>query len=200
MAGVSAATPASRRHDPRIEPPTKADRRRSFAWVAFLGLTPICIGVVLWAALGLNGGYPTVRPVVPRGWQAVPGIYASFSVPKNWSLNQFMSDAQGDVYYSGRSGAAGESVSEQRVPPHPGRALPEVVGTFLGGKYEVGSIVTARVHNATSSWYYRFRLPGDQSGIGVLAWVKATQSQVWLVASPDNPVTRRALSTLTLGL
>ena len=189
-----------RRHDPRIEPPTRSDRRRLYGWVAFLGLTPVCIGVVLWAALGLNGGYPTVRPPVPPGWQAVTGIYASFSVPKSWSLNQFMSDEAGDVYYSGHDGGAGESVVEQKVPPSPRSLPPEIVSTFLGGQYQIASVARAAVHNATSSWYYRFRLPGDQIGIGVLAWVKATQSEVWLVATPDNATTRQALATLALAL
>ena len=111
-----------RRHDPRIDPPTKADRRRLWRWAALLAFCPICLGVVVWAALGMNGSYPTVKPPVPAGWQSVPGIYASFSVPGGWSLKQFLSDASGDVYYSGAGGGVGESVTQADRAPERQRA------------------------------------------------------------------------------
>jgi hypothetical protein len=188
-----------RRHDPRVDPPTKADRRRIWRWAAFLAFCPICLGVVVWAALGMNGSYPTVKPPVPPGWQSVPGIYASFSVPGGWSLKQFLSDASGDVYYSGAGGGVGESVTQaDRAPKTAGR-LPEIVGTFLGWKYHVGSIVETKIANATVAWRYQFHLANGRSSVGVLAWVKPTQSEVWLVASRDSGTTEKALSTLTLA-
>ena len=192
------AAPAPR-HDPRVDPPNKGDRRRLLAWVALLTLTPICIGVVLWAALGLNGNYPTVAPPVPRGWQAVPGVYASFSVPRDWTLQQFMSDAAGDVYYEGASGGAGESVAEADVPPSPDAALPQVVATFLGGHYRVLSVSPFHLARAAQAWHYRFRLADGDEGLGTMAWVRATESEVWLVSLPASATTEKALSTLTVA-
>ena len=190
---------SQRRHDPRIDPPTKADRRRLWRWAALLAFCPICLGVVVWAALGMNGSYPTVKPPVPAGWQSVPGIYASFSVPGGWSLKQFLSDAAGDVYYSGAGGGVGESVTQADRSPNANGRLPEIVGTFLGWKYHVSSVVETKLANATRAWRYRFHLANGRSSVGVLAWVKPTQSEVWLVASRDSTTTEKALSTLTLA-
>jgi hypothetical protein len=188
-----------RRHDPRIDPPTKADRRRLWLWIGLLAFCPICLGVVVWAALGLNGGYPTVQPPVPAGWQSVAGIYASFSVPASWSLKQFMSDGAGDIYYSGPGGGIGESVTQADKAPGTSGPLPAIVGTFLGGKYEVTSVAGTKIANATMAWRYRFHLPDGTSTMGVLAWVKPTQSEVWLIAGKDSSVTEKAFSTLTLA-
>ena len=113
-----------RRHDPRIDAPTKADKRRLWKWGALLAFCPICLSVVVWAALEMNGSYPTVKPPVPAGWQSVPGIYASFSVPGDWSLKQFLSDASGDIYYSGPGGGIGESVTQADRAPSANGASP----------------------------------------------------------------------------
>jgi hypothetical protein len=186
------------RHDPRLGPPTKRDRRRVLMWVAFLGITPICLGVVVWAAFGLNGSYPTVPPPVPRGWQSVAGIYASFSAPKSWSLQQGMSDAAGDIYYSGPGGSAGESVVESDRPPS-GETLPVIVRTYLGGAYKVRSRVPFAVRHATRAWMFTFSLAGGGQGGAVLAWVKPTQSEIWLIVRPTNQVTEKVLATLALA-
>jgi hypothetical protein len=164
-----------------------------------MAFTPICIGVVVWAALDLNGSYPTVKPAVPHGWQAVLGIYASFSVPNSWVLEQSMSDESADVYYSGRAGAAGESVLEADAAPSPTRGFPAVLATYLGGQYAVQSVEPVKLGNASVAWRYRFRLTGGGTGLGVLAWVKATQTQVWLVAAPATALANRVLSTLRLA-
>jgi hypothetical protein len=168
-------------------------------WVAFLGTSPLCLGVVVWAALSWNGSYPTVAPPVPPGWQPVAGVYASFSVPRTWSLQPGMSDAQGDTYYSGPGGAAGDSVTQARAPPAPARRVPAVIATFLGGTYRVTSVAPARVRHAGEAWSYRFALPGGRRAVGTLAWVKPTQSEVWLVAVPASPTAAKILSTLTLA-
>jgi hypothetical protein len=168
-------------------------------WVALLTLTPICLGVVLWAAIGLNGNYPTVAAPVPRGWQAVPGVYASFSVPRSWTLQQLMSDAAGDVFYSGTSAGAGETVTEADVAPSPGAALPQIVGTWLGGHYRVLSVKPSHLSGAALSWRYQFRLGDGKQGVGIMAWVKTTQSEVWLVGLPSSATTERVLSTLTVA-
>ncbi len=196
---ATSGAPPAPRHDPRIDPPTKRDRRRLLGWLALLTLTPICIGVVLWAAIGLNGNYPTVAPPVPRGWQSVAGVYASFSVPHSWSLQQFMSDAAGDVYYAGTSGGAGESVTEADVPPSPRGALPQIVGTFLGAHYRVLSVTAFHLAGAELSWHYQFLLGDGKEGLGTMAWVKTTESEVWLVGLPSSATTERVLSTLTVA-
>ena len=169
------------------------------AWVALLTLTPICIGVVLWAALGLNGNYPTVAPSVPRGWQAVRGVYASFSVPGDWTLQQFMSDAAGDVYYAGTGGGAGESVTEADVPPSPSAAIPQIVATFLGSRFRVLSVKPFHLARAAQSWHYRFRLADGREGLGTMAWVRTTESEVWLVALPASATAETVLSTLAVS-
>lgn len=168
-------------------------------WVALLAFCPICLGVVVWAALGMNGNYPTVNPPVPAGWQSVPGIYASFSVPASWSLKQFMSDSAGDIYYSGPGGGVGESVTQAGRAPDARGDLPEIVGTFLGGKYQVSSLTAAKIKNATVAWLYHFHLANGTSATGVLAWVRPTQSDVWLVATRDSATTKKAIATLTLA-
>jgi hypothetical protein len=201
---AGATSPASgpgvlRRHDPRVDPPTKDDRRKLWRWVVLLAFCPICLGVVVWAAVGMNGSYPTVKPPVPAGWQSVAGVYASFSVPGNWSLKQFMSDAAGDVYYSGPGGGVGESVTQADKAPKDQGPLPAIVGTFLGWKYQVSSITGTKIANAAVAWRYRFHLANGTSSTGVLAWVKPTQSEVWLIASRDSATTEKAISTLTLA-
>lgn len=190
---------AERPHDPRIDPPTKADRRRFFGWVAFLSVAPVCVGAVIYAAVNMNGSYPTVKPPVPTGWKAVPGIYASFSAPRSWSLQQDLSDSAGDIFFGGRGGGVGESVVEAKAAPAPGAPLPAIVKTFLGGRYTQLSRRSTSVANAQTAWDYRFALPGGRRAEGVEAWVKGTESLVWLVAVPSSPTGTRVLSTLTLA-
>lgn len=189
-----------RRHDPRIDPPTRQDKRRLWAWIALLGFTPVCLAGVAWAALGLNGSYPTVRPPVPAGWKAVRGIYASISVPKSWSLQETLSDSAGDIYYSSPGGGVGMSVVEaDHEPSHTGR-FPPIVGVFLGGgKFQVSRLTSLHLPGATRAWGYRFRLPGGGAGTGVLAWAKPTETRIWLVTNHVTTVTGRIFSTLTLA-
>jgi hypothetical protein len=198
-AGVAQALAPPRRHDPRIDPPTRADRRKAGWWVLVLAFTPICLGVLVWATVNWNGSYPNVKAPVPHGWQAVPGIYASFSVPGNWSLQPFMSDAAADVYYSGPAGGIGESVTQDNNEPSTTGRLPAIVGTFLTDRYSVTSITPFRLRNAAAAWRYQFRLANGTKGTGILAWASATQSEVWLIATPVTATTDRALSTLTLA-
>ncbi len=167
--------------------------------MALLAFCPICLAVVLWAALDLNGNYPTIKPPVPSGWQAVPGIYASFSVPSGWSLQQEMSDSAGDIYYSGPGGGAGESVTQVDSAPSPQAPLPSIVGTFLEGSYRVTSARQIAIKNATVAWRYDFHLMDGRTATGVMAWVRPTQSEIWLVLSPVSPTTEKTLSTLTLA-
>lgn len=174
-------------------------RKKVLVWAAFLAFSPLCLGVTVWAALSWNGGYPTVKPVVPRGWQAVPGVYASFSVPKGWSLQQDLSDSEGDDYYSGRSGAAAESVTQATTAPLPARRVPAQISNYLGGRYKVASVTPEKLRNADVAWSYKFVLPGAQQALGTLAWVKGTQSEVWLVALPASPTAKAVLATLTLA-
>jgi hypothetical protein len=42
-------------------------------------------------------------------------------------------------------------------------------------------------------------LPNGAKGTGILAWASATQSEVWLIATPVTATTDKALSTLTLA-
>jgi len=167
--------------------------------VAVLAFTPICLGVLVWATVNWNGSYPTVKAPVPRGWQAVPGIYASFSVPRNWSLQPFMSDAAADIYYSGPAGGVGESVTQADQDPSATGRLPAIVGTFLTERYSVTSLTPFKLRNATVAWRYQFRLANGTKGTGILAWASATQSEVWLIAAPVTATTDEALSTLTLA-
>lgn len=197
-AGTASDLGASR-HDPRIDPPTPKERRRSWLWLAFLAICPLCVGAVVWSAVSLNGSYPTVKPPVPAGWQAVPGIYASFSAPKGWALDQAMSDASGDIYYVGKSGGVGESVTESDRPIALSARLPAIVATYVGGRYTSYTSQPYRLKNATDAWLYTFLLPGGRHALGVRAWVKPTLSQVWLVTPSSNPASRRILATLTLA-
>jgi hypothetical protein len=179
--------------------PTSRERRRLWMWVAFLGFSPVCLGIVAWAAVAWNGSYPTVAPVVPKGWQPVAGIYASFSTPKGWVLQPGMADAQGDAYYSGPGGAAGEMVRPASTPPRPTRQVPAVIATFLGGHYTVESITPYRLRYASAAWRYRFNLGRGEHALGILAWVRPTQSEVWLVALPASATAQKVLSTLTVA-
>jgi hypothetical protein len=167
--------------------------------LVLLAFCPLCVGVVVWATYDLNGSYPTVKPPVPAGWQAVPGIYASFSVPKAWSLQQELSDDVGDVYYAGRAGGAGLSVDQASTAPALGSPIGSIVGAFLQEHYEVTSVSPYKLANATVAWLYHFRLSDGSASLGVHAWVRATQTEVWLVATPISATTQRALSTLTLA-
>ena len=207
-AGRQAEAPAPAGRQPRATPedggrrrgaPTSPGQKKLWLWVALLAFSPVCVGVATWAALAWNGSYPTVAPLVPRGWQPVAGVYASFSVPKNWSFQSSLSDAQGDVYYSGSGGAAAQSVTEARRPPAPGRRVPAVVANYLGGSYTVTSVAPYRLHNAERSWEYRFSLPRHEEALGILAWARKTRSEVWLVVMPASATTERVLSTLTLA-
>ncbi|HMK96153.1 MAG TPA: hypothetical protein VK425_01340 [Acidimicrobiales bacterium] len=191
-------TVTAERHDPRVDPPTKKDRRRLLFWAGFLGITPVSMGVVVWAAVALNGNYPTVRAPVPHGWQAVPGIYASFSVPGDWSLQQGMSDSAGDVYYSGPGGSTGESVVAAATPPSPSK-LPAIVGTYLVSSFRTETVAPCPLHGANEAWRYTFKLMNGENGAGILAWVKSTQSRVWLLVVASPSVTEKVLSTLTLA-
>jgi len=164
-----------------------------------MAISPICLGGVVWAAISLNGSYPTVKPPVPRGWQPVAGIYASFSAPSRWTLQQALSDSAGDIYYSGPGGSAGESVTQAVARPSPSAPLPAILGTFLGDGYKVVSEVPYHLRNATEAWELRFVLPSGAGALGVEAWAGATQSEVWLVVAPVSPLTREVLSTLTLA-
>jgi hypothetical protein len=164
-----------------------------------LAFTPICLGLLVWATVNWNGSYPNVKAPVPHGWQAVPGIYASFSVPGNWALQPFMSDAASDVFYSGPAGGIGESVTEADNKPLPTGHLPAIVGTFLTHRYSVTSVTPFRLRNAAAAWRFQFRLGNGTKATGILAWARGTQSEVWLIAAPVTATTVEALSTLTLA-
>jgi hypothetical protein len=193
------ATTGPPRHDPRLHQPTRADRRRTWTWLAVLGITPVCVGIVAWAAVGLNGNYPTVKPPVPTGWKAVPGIYASFSVPRSWSLEQGLSDPAGDVFFGAGGRGVGESVTQATRPPSPASPPPAIVTTFLGGPYTGRSYIPVRLKNADRAFEYHFALSGGRAAEAVMAWARGTQSLVWLVAVPASPTGRRSLSTLALA-
>ncbi len=198
---MTEATPATAlRHDPRVDEPTPADRRRVWKWLALLALSPLCAGVVVWATFGLNGAYPTVKPPVPAGWQAISGIYASFSVPKSWTLQEALSDSVGDVYYSGHGGGAGESVIAAGKTPSPNAPTHQIVGVFLQEHYTVLSISPYKLTRATVAWRYRFKLQDGTSAAALLAWARSSDSEVWLVVSPRDATTEKVLSTLTLAL
>jgi hypothetical protein len=49
------------------------------------------------------------------------------------------------------------------------------------------------------SWHYRFRLADGKEGLGIMAWVRTTESEVWLVGLPASATTERALGTLTVA-
>ncbi len=189
----------ARGHDPRVDRPTPSDRRRAWLWLLVLGFSPLCIGVAVWAALDLNAAYPTVAPPVPPGWQAVKGIYASFSVPGPWSLQSALSDEVGDICYTGRGGGAGESVTASARPPSGQAPLPKIVGVFLQEPYRVTSLGPYRLANAAVAWRYRLRLRDGTGAIALHAWARATQTDVWLVAWPSGPTALRVLQTLTLA-
>ncbi|HYA45013.1 MAG TPA: hypothetical protein VED59_05360 [Acidimicrobiales bacterium] len=193
------STGATRPHDPRIDEPTRTDRHRVWWWLALLALCPLCVGVVVWVTLSFNGSYPTVKAPVPAGWQPVDGIYASFSVPKAWTLQQGLSDAVGDVYYAGPGGGAGESVTEASRPPSTNSRPPEIVGTFLQQRYVVSSFAPYKLTNASLAWRYRFKLADGTVAVGIHAWVRSSETEVWLVASPSSATVDRVLSTLTLS-
>lgn len=201
MTGAASAITANgtQRPNPRLGPPTRSQRRRSWLWLAFLAICPICVGVVIWAAVSLNGSYPTVKPPVPHGWQAVPGIYSSFSAPRGWSLDQAMSDASGDVYFQGRTGAAGESVTESDHRPSLSAPLSRIVATYVGGHYSRYSVQPYSLKGATVSWLYTFELPTGKRAVAVRAWVKPTLSQIWLIAPADNQLEHRVLQTLAVA-
>jgi hypothetical protein len=190
--------PASR-SDPRINEPTRADRQRVWKWLALLALSPLCVGLAIWATSGPSPSYPTVKPPVPHGWQAVPGIYASFSVPRGWVLENALSDQMGDVYYSGRGGGAGESVTEANQEPSAATPLPAIIRAFLQENYRVTSSTNYRLHNAAVAWLYRFKLADGTTAAAVHAWVRSSDTDAWLVASPVNPTTQEVLRTLALG-
>jgi hypothetical protein len=73
------------------------------------------------------------------------------------------------------------------------------VGTFLTDRYSVVSVTPFRLRYAAAAWRYRFRLANGTKGTGILAWARATQSEVWLIAAPVTATTDKALSTLSLA-
>jgi hypothetical protein len=125
-------------------------------------------------------------------------VYASFSVPRDWSLQQLLSDADGDVFYGGPGGGAGESVTQADTAPSPVPPLSPIVETFLGGPYRVASVSEFHLAGATLAWHYRFRVAGAKLALGIMAWVRDTESEVWLVALPASPTATEALATLTV--
>ncbi len=168
-------------------------------WLALLALSPLCIGLAVWASSSPSRPLPTVEPPVPSGWQAVRGIYASFSVPKGWALENALSDQVGDVYYSGRGGGAGESVTEANHEPSAAATPPVMVRVFLQENYRVAGTASLGLHNAAVAWLYRFRLADGSAAAAVHAWVRSSGTDAWLVVSPVNRTTREVLRTLTLA-
>ena len=164
------------RHDPRLDPPTKADRRRLLGWVAFLSLTPICLAVVVWAALGLNGNYPTVAPPGSRRLASGAGYIRQLLGAQELDAPAVHERCRGRHLLLGAGGGVGESVTAVTSAPRP-TALPAIVGTYLTSRYVVVARDGLQIRNATKAWRYTFRLTDGATGLGVLAWVKPTQSR-----------------------
>lgn len=200
---ASSVAPPERRgrpHDVRLDEPTAADRRRNRRWLVLLLLTPVCLGVVVYAALGTKAApYPEVKPLQPAGWQVETNPYVGLSIPPRWQLNTAFSDQNGDSYWAGTGGVVAESVSVTNVAPTATRKLPEIIGVFLRTGYQVTGVTPITLTNATVAWRYQFALANGQRAVGVHAWVKDNQTEVWFVVTPPNATTDHVLSTLTLG-
>ena len=148
---LAAAPPGQRRHDPRIDQPTRADRRRLWRWAALLAFCPICLGVVVWAALEHERQLPDRQTAGPVRVAIGPWHLCQFlgarqlvaqAVPERRFGRRLITRAPG--------GGVGESVTQADRAPTAHGPLPEIVGTFLGWKYQVTSV--RRRRSPTPPW------------------------------------------------
>jgi hypothetical protein len=164
-------------------------------------VSPVCLAVVVWYSIGVKPPpVPTVHPPVPAGWQPEANAYVGLSVPSTWVLRPAYSDSNGDSYWSGPGGGVGESVIVASTAPTQKAAPPAVLTSFLPGEsYRVISETPIRIPNATVAWRVQLSLRNGTEATAVHAWVRDTQTEVWVVGHPSSATVDQSLRTLTLA-
>jgi hypothetical protein len=178
-----------------------AQRRRNGRWFLLLALTPVIfLGLYAAGAFATGGQTPVVDPLsVPHGYTAVTDGYYGFAIPSAWKENSAFSDSDGDTYYDGRGGWAGESERVAAVSPTPSTAVPQPLWAFGTPRPTAFTLVgghPATVPGATFAWAVTLTRPGGFRASALDVWERRSQTELWLVVRGSSATEARVLATL----
>jgi hypothetical protein len=180
---------------------TSAQARRNHRWMVLLAMTPI-VFIILYiiSAYSPHEGDPVVEPVrVPAGWIGVTDAYYGYATPSGWKENSAFSDANGDFYYNGPGGWAGEHLSVQKTSPTPSSPIPEALKAFdtavpTGFTETDGHAV--HVQGAAFAWAVTLTRPGGFRAGAVDVWERQSQEELWLMVRSSPATTTTVLTSL----
>lgn len=161
-----------------------------------MALTPIVFGIL--GAISLfsrSPPAPTVSPVsVPPGYRSISDAYFGYVLPARWRLDTSFSDANGDTYYSGPGGWAGEHLSASKIPPGPSTPVPtplEAFGVGVPSPLTVTGGHRVAVAGASFAWQVTLGRPDGFRAQALDVWQPSTGTELWLMihAAPSTTAT-----------
>lgn len=171
-----------------------AQARRNHRWMLLLAMTPI-VFIILYviSAYSPHHGEPVVKPLhVPAHYTAVTDAYFGYAIPATWKQNSAFSDANGDFYYNGAGGWAGEHLSIKKTSPTPSTPVPEALKAFdtaVPTGFSVTDGHAVHVEGAPFAWAVTLRRPGGFVAQAVDVWEPQSQEELWLMVR-SSPSTR----------
>jgi hypothetical protein len=204
MPDVLSPTPDQRppRQNPeRPNPDDRRQARRNHRWMLLMAMTPVVFGILYALGVFTHGDpEPVVDPVrVPAGYTAVTDAYFGFSLPTAWKQNSAFSDSDGDFYYNGPGGWAGENESIAKVSPTPSTPVPESLKSFdtavpTGFTLVGGHRIT--VPGTTFAWAVTLTRPGGFRAEAVDVWEAHSQTELWLMVNSSPATDATVVSSL----
>lgn len=176
---------------------TRTGLSKNWKWLAFLALGPVCVAATFVAASHLKSpANYDLKPPVPAGYRAVANPYYAFSVPKSWKENSAKSDENGDLFYQGRSGTAGETTAITKTRPPSDEPIPSIITLYFEPHYRVVSRRQAVIPHATLAQIDTLRAANGRSATLYHGWVKRTQTEFWVLFSGSPATVSKMAATL----
>jgi hypothetical protein len=175
--------------------------RRNHRWMILLALTPI-VFIILYviSVYSPHEGDPVVEPIrVPTGYYAITDAYFGYSIPSGWKENSAFSDSNGDFYYNGPGGWAGENLSIKKVSPTPSSPVPESLQSFdtaVPTPFQETHGHVIKVPGAAFAWAVTLQRPDGFVAQAVDVWERRSQTQLWLMVKSSAKTDATVLASL----
>jgi hypothetical protein len=184
-----------------LTPQAAAQARRNHRWMILLALTPV-VFIILYV-ISVNSpheGEPVVEPMrVPAGYTAITDAYFGYATPAAWKENSAFSDANGDFYYNGVGGWAGEHLSIQKTSPTASTPVPEALqafGTSVPTALSVTDGHAVHVDGAGFAWAVTLHRPDGFVARALDVWEPQSQEEVWLMVHSSPATMATVLASL----
>lgn len=168
---------------------------KNWKWLAVLALGPVCVAFTFVIANRIQQPNYNLKPPVPAGYRDVANPYYAFSIPKSWKENSAKSDQNGDAFYQGRSGSAGETTAITKTRPRT-NALPQIIGLFFGPHYRVVRRQPTTIPHATFAQLDTLQAAGGKTATLYHGWVAGTQTEFWVIFTGSPATVSKMAATL----